>query len=112
MFKKWNMSFIIVYTTYANEVSAKKLSNFLIENKYAACANIFPIKSAYWWNAAIASENEYVAILKTIPENWEALQAKIEEIHPYEVPCIMKIDASANQTYEDWIRSSVEVKTN
>ncbi len=105
------MSFIIVYTTYANEVSAKKLSNFLIENKYVACANIFPIKSAYWWKAAVVSENEYVAILKTIPENWESLQRRIEEIHPYEVPCIMKIEAAANASYEAWIRSSVEIKT-
>lgn len=105
------MSFIIVYTTHPNEVSATKLSNYLVENKYVACANIFPIKSAYWWKGAVESDKEYVSILKTIHENWEALQSKIEAVHPYKVPCILKLEAEANQSYEDWIRSSVDFKT-
>ena len=55
------MSFIIVYITHAKELAATKVSNYLVENKYAACANIFPIKSAYWWDGAIQSEHEYVS---------------------------------------------------
>lgn len=104
------MSFILVYVTHANEVSASKLSNYLVENKYAACANIFPIKSAYWWKGAIESENELVSILKTIPENWNAIKTKIEEIHSYTTPCIIKMEVEANEAYEDWIKSSVEFK--
>ncbi len=102
------MSFIIVYVTHANEESAKKLSNFLIENKFAACANLFPIKSLYWWKGNIESEAEYVSILKTTKQKWKSLKTKIKEMHPYEVPCIMKIKAKANQEYEAWIRSEVE----
>lgn len=101
------MSFIIVYITHPNEDSAQKLTSTLVENKYVACANIFPIKSAYWWEGSIASEDEYVSIVKTIPENWEALKNKVEALHSYEVPCIMKIDVSANAKYESWIKSSV-----
>jgi periplasmic divalent cation tolerance protein len=85
-----------------------KLSNYLVENKYAACANIFPIKSAYWWKGQIASDQEYVSILKTITGNWEILKTKVEEIHPYEIPCIMKIEVEANEKYEEWIRSEVK----
>jgi len=58
----------------------------------------------------IESDNEYVSILKTIPENWERLKNMIEEIHPYDVPCIMKIQAEANEAYEHWIQNSVERK--
>ena len=102
------MSFIIIYVTHPNEDSAAKLSNYLIENKFVACANIFPIKSAYWWKGNLESEDEYVSILKTIPENWESLKSKVEEIHPYEVPCIMKIEVEANEKYEEWIRAEVK----
>ncbi len=105
------MSFIIVYITYATEKVAQKVSNYLVENKFAACANIFPIKSVYWWKASVQSENEWVGIVKTIPENWEALKSEVENIHPYEVPCIMKFEVEANDAYENWIRDSVELKS-
>jgi len=87
-----------------------KVSNYLVEQKTAACANIFPIKSVYWWNQNIHSENEWVSIVKTIPENWNWLKKEVEKVHPYEVPCIMKFDVEANEAYENWIRESVELK--
>lgn len=103
------MSFIIVYITHGNEISARKLSNYLVENKLVACANIFPIKSAYWWKGAVQSDNEFVSIVKSVPELWNKLQATVEDIHPYDVPCIMKINAEANESYEKWIRDSVSL---
>jgi len=39
------------------------------------------------------------------------LQEEITEVHPYTVPCIMKIEVSANQAYEDWIRQEVVAPT-
>ena len=74
-----------------------------------ACANIFPIKSMYWWNGTIENEQEYVSIIKTTPENWEISQKEISEIHPYEVPCIIKIEVEANKEYEKWIYSMVHI---
>ncbi len=101
------MSFIAVYITYANEISAKKVSSYLVDKKLIACTNIFPITSAYWWENKVQMEGEFVSIVKTIPENWKSLVAAVEEVHPYEVPCIMKMEVEANEKYEDWIRSSV-----
>lgn len=100
------MSFIIVYITHSSEENAQKIADELLQKKLVACANIFPIKSMYWWNGSIENENEYVSIVKTIPELWEILQKEITAIHPYEVPCIMKIEAEANEEYEKWIRES------
>ena len=103
------MSFIIVYITHSSEENAQKIADQLLQKKLVACANIFPIKSMYWWNETIENENEYVSIVKTIPENWGILQKEITAIHPYEVPCIMKIVAEANEEYEKWIYSMVNV---
>jgi len=104
------MSFILIYITHANEDEATKVANLLVDQKYVACANLFPITSAYWWNGAVENENEWVTIVKTIPENWEAVKSKVTEIHPYDVPCIMKINVEANEKYEQWIKESVELK--
>ena len=104
------MSFILIYITHPNEKEAERIANLLVEQKFVACANIFPITSSYWWKEAIANEKEWVSIVKTIPENWEAVKAKVTEIHPYEVPCILKFGVEANDAYEEWIRDSVKLE--
>jgi periplasmic divalent cation tolerance protein len=100
------MAFLILYVTHPDEDTARRISQHLVERKMAACANIFPIQSAYWWQGVVQNESEWVSILKTKPENWETIVAEIEKIHPYEVPCITKISVEANPAYEKWIRES------
>ena len=102
------MGFCIIYVTHANENAAKALSSQIVEEKLAACANLFPIQSAYWWQGALSQDDEYVSILKTTNEKWPALKVRVTELHPYEVPCIMKIEVEANESYEQWIRESVQ----
>lgn len=101
------MAFSIIYITFSSEEDAKHISGQLVEERLAACANIFPIASMYWWQEVIQSDNEWVAIVKTTPALWSVLRDRAEALHPYEVPCIMKIDVEANEKYEEWIRTSV-----
>lgn len=102
------MGFIIAYITHGTELAAKKISNYLVQKKVVACANLMPITSCYWWKENIENEKEWVSIVKTIPENWEWLKKEVENVHPYDVPCIMKFEVEANKSYEDWIKTSVE----
>lgn len=97
------MSFIIIYITHESESAAQTLTNTLLEQKLIACANTFPMTSAYWWQGAIQNDAEWVSIVKTKTALWEIVRDKIEALHPYEVPCIMKIEAEANDAYEKWI---------
>lgn len=100
--------FIIIYVTHPTEEHANKISSHLIEKKLVACSNTFPMKSSYWWQGNIENEEECVSILKTIQENFDKVKKEIEKIHDYEVPCIMKMEVEANESYEKWIRESVE----
>ena len=102
------MSFIAVYITHENEEAAKSLVDQLVEHKIIACGNIFPITSAYWWKDAICKESEWVSLVKTQSKYWEPLKAWVEENHPYDVPCIMKIEVEANDSYENWIIEMTE----
>ena len=97
------MSFITVYVTHASEDAAKSFTDILIGRKAIACANLFPIQSAYWWQGEICQEEEWVSLLKTQNSHWEALKSLILEIHPYDTPCIMKTQVEANEQYEQWI---------
>ena len=103
------MSFITIYITHPDEEKASKISTALLEKKLVACANIFPVTSAYWWQENIQKEREWVSLVKTVAENWDAVQSAVAEYHPYEVPCMMKTIVEANEAYENWIRASVKI---
>jgi len=97
----------MVYVTHKNIEDAKELCKILIDCKLIACANLYPIESLYKWKDEFVDEKEIVSILKTHSKNWTKLKTKIEEIHPYETPCISKIDTEFNQKFSKWIDSEL-----
>lgn len=99
------MAFLIFYVTYPDEATARSISESLVKQRFAACANVFPIQSMYWWEGAIQQEGEWVSILKTSRTLEAELEKAIEALHPYKVPCIMRLEARANEAYEQWIEA-------
>jgi len=99
------MSFILIYVTHENKEQAEKVAFHLLKKRLIACANFFPIDSSYWWKGKIAHSQEVVSLLKTKTENWEDIQSEIKKIHPYETPCIIKMNVNANSDYEEWIKT-------
>jgi periplasmic divalent cation tolerance protein len=102
------MKFILVYVTHKNLKSAKKVAEVLLRKRLIACVNYFPIESAYWWKGKIENSKEIVSLLKTKKENWAKVKKEIEKIHPYETPCIMKLDVESNSDYAKWIKDETE----
>ena len=72
-----------------------------------ASANIFPIESMYWWEGKITEGSEYVLIAKTSTANSHALEVEVKNIHSYKVPCIIRIHASANTVFSEWLNAEV-----
>ena len=102
------MAFLLFYVTYPDEDTARKISEQLVEKRLAACANIFPINSAYWWEGAVVQEGECVSILKTRLELEAELELALLAIHPYQVPCLLRFEVRANTAYENWIQESTK----
>lgn len=98
---------ILLYTTIGTEEDARKISTRLLEKKLIACANIFPIKCIYRWQEKITDEREVAMIIKTTEENVIMAKKEIEKIHPYDVPCILELPATANAAYARWITEQV-----
>ena len=101
----YDMAFILIYVTHKNTKEAKKVVSHLLQKKLIVCANSFHIESSYWWNGKINNSREIVSLLKTKRDNWEKVKSEIKKIHPYETPCIIKMDVEANEDYEAWINS-------
>jgi periplasmic divalent cation tolerance protein len=102
------MSFIFVYVTNPDRKTAEKIALSLLKKRLIACANIFPVESMYWWKKNIEKTKEFVLIVKTSKDNFKEVKNEIMKIHPYKVPCIVKISVEANEEYEKWIEQEVK----
>ncbi len=100
------MAFLMFYVTHPDEDTARRIAEHLVQTHAVACANIFPIKSVYWWNQSICSEGEWVSVLKTTPTKEKEVERTIRALHPYHVPCILRFEVRANEDYEQWIEES------
>lgn len=101
--------FSIIYITAGDMAQAKEIGKKLVEERLAACANIFPITSIYRWKDNIEESNEFALILKTRTSKVKEIEKRVNEIHSYEVPCVVSFridDGSAK--YLEWIRESVD----
>ena len=92
----------LVYITCKDEKEARKISLHLLKKRLIACANIFPIKSMYWWNNKVVNGRENVVIAKTNNKNFKKVAAEIKKMHSYTIPCILRLNATANKEYEQW----------
>jgi periplasmic divalent cation tolerance protein len=82
----------VVVTNYPNERDALEAVGRVLERRLAACANVLPASSRYWWKGTVESSNESVVLFKTVPKRVGALFAFLKETHPYEVPEIIELD--------------------
>ncbi len=102
------MSLVLIYVTNPSLAVARRIAKHLLKKKLIACANLFPpIYSMYSWKGKLKQGKEWLVILKTSSAKFEAVKKEIEKIHPYEVPCIVKLPASANRSFEAWVKESV-----
>lgn len=101
------MSMTLLYITCKGEKEAKKISMHLLKKRLIACANIFPIKSMYWWKGKIVNDKENVIIAKTLEKNFKKVEYEVKRLHSYKIPCILKINTVSNKDYERWVNKEV-----
>jgi len=80
-----------------------------VEERLAACAQVSgPLASTYRWEGTVERATEWYCHLKTTVDRLPALESRIRELHPYEVPEIIAVPiVQGNAAYLDWIRDSV-----
>jgi periplasmic divalent cation tolerance protein len=98
----------VVLVTASTVEEAEAISNALIEAKLAACVSLLPIHSIYTWQGQIHKEQEWQLLIKTDLSKFRLLEAKIRELHSYQVPEIIALPIVAgSQPYLQWIYDQV-----
>jgi periplasmic divalent cation tolerance protein len=100
------MPFLIFYVTHPDEAAAQQFGQRLLERRLVACANIFPIRSAYFWEGGLQNDAEWVSILKTRLDLEATVESAARELHPYQTPCLLRYEVRANADYERWIEEN------
>ena len=100
----------VIYCTVANEFNANLIATTLVEDNLAACVNILPsITSVYKWEGIIQNDNELMLVIKTREEKFEAVEAKIKELHEYTTPEIIAVPiVKGSDEYQNWINKETE----
>jgi len=99
----------MVYLTAAHEEEAHCIAKVLVEERLAACVNILGrIESVYHWEGEVQFSAETVFLAKTTEACFDALAARVRELHSYTLPCIVALPlARGEPAFLGWIGEHV-----
>ena len=87
-----------VYMTAASRDEAVAIGRALVEERLAACANIFDgVRSLYWWEGTVHDDAEAVLIVKTRSALLARLIDRVKQLHSYDCPCIVSRPIAAGK---------------
>jgi periplasmic divalent cation tolerance protein len=100
---------LVVLVTFPDADTARRIVTALVEERLAACGNLIStVESIYRWQGAIETANETLVLLKTEVGRYVALETRLKELHPYEVPeCLALSVAKGSLPYLRWVNESV-----
>ncbi|HEY8354250.1 MAG TPA: divalent-cation tolerance protein CutA [Methylophilaceae bacterium] len=96
---------ILVMTHLPDRESAERMAESLVEQRLAACVNIHAAcTSIYHWQGKIERSDEIPLHAKTTLDRYDALEAAIRAMHPYELPEIVHVHLDGGEHgYIQWI---------
>ena len=99
------MAACFIYVTAPDKTAALKIGRTLVEERLAACANVFDgMTSVYRWQGKVQEDGEAVLIAKTHEELVPALTDRVRALHSYECPCVVALRVvGGSEPFLDWI---------
>ncbi len=97
----------VVFCTTPLE-NANTIAKTLVVDRLAACVNIVPkVSSYYYWKNELCNDEESMLIIKTKKEVMPKLINKINEIHPYDTVEIVSFEIKeGDPKYLKWISNT------
>ncbi len=97
--------YLQVTTTVDSKDQADALARGLVGARLAACVQVLgPIASTYWWQGAVETAEEWLCLVKTTSDRFDALAAHVDANHPYDVPELVATPVTAgSDAYLRWV---------
>ena len=101
-----NRAYRIVLTTTNTQDNVNAIVDSVLAKKLAACIQVLPIESHYFWQGRVNNDYEYLLLLKAKAADYADLEAAIRSVHAYEVPEVVSIKVENGfSKYMDWIKA-------
>jgi periplasmic divalent cation tolerance protein len=102
---------LVLLVTAPDGPPAEALARALVAEGLAACVNRLPgVQSTYRWEGQVQDERETLLVVKSTAAAYPALERRIRELHPYEVPEVIALPiVRGSEAYLSWLDSSVTV---
>lgn len=99
------MSVVIAYCTCPDAASADVVASALVEERLAACVSRLPaVRSTYRWQGRVEQGEEVLLMIKSTSDRLDALTARVQALHPYELPELIAVEAVGGLApYLDWV---------
>lgn len=97
---------VLLYTTWPDAESAESFAAEAVADRLAACANLLgPMRAIYRWQGAVERATEHPMLLKTARATVAALIERLNDRHPYDLPCaaVFPLDAASGPDFVAWI---------
>lgn len=89
---------------------AEALADALLQEHLVACVTLLPgARSVYRWQGQIQRDEEVLLLIKTTAHAYPALQARVQALHPYQIPELLALTPSdALPAYRNWLIDMVQ----
>ena len=100
---------VLVFTTIGADTDGAALARTLVDERLAACVNVLPpMTSVYRWEGQVQTDREQQLIIKTARHQVPALEARVRELHLYDLPEFLVLPVSdGSKAYLGWVFESV-----
>jgi periplasmic divalent cation tolerance protein len=100
---------LLVLTTCADEKEARRIAAALVTERLAACVSVIPAASVFFWKGKLRSASERLLIAKTGERKYRAVEARIKQLHGYELPEIIALRiARGSKEYMKWVENETK----
>ena len=99
---------LVCLCTCPDRAIGQRIAEALVGENLAACVNILPgVHSVYRWHGAVEHADEVLLLAKTTRARMDALQARLLELPPYELPELLAVEAVGGlPAYLDWVANA------
>lgn len=103
----------IAFCTCPDAATATRIADALVGERLAACVNVLPgVHSVYRWQGAVERADEVLLMIKTRAECLPALSARIQALHPHELPEVIAVEAAGGlPAYLQWIAAETALES-
>lgn len=100
----------LALTTCPDMEVADAIASALVTEQLAACVNILPgARSVYEWQGQLHRDQELVLLIKSRADRLAALEVRLLELHPYELPELIVVPVLGGLApYLSWIETQLD----